>query len=100
MNIGKHTALVLFVAGYFLTTSAAYAASPQYPTAAGQPSATAKGTQEQHPVIREAIRQLEKVKSELQNQAAHDFQGHRENAIQHVDQAIKELNLALQSDKR
>jgi flavorubredoxin len=63
-----------------------------------QPHAIAKGP-EQHPVIQKAIQQLETVRNELQNQAAHDFQGHRENAIKHINQALQELNLALQVDK-
>ena len=63
-----------------------------------QPRAVAKGG-EQHPVIQKAIQQLQTVRSELQNQAAHDFQGHRENAIKHIDQALDELNKALQADQ-
>jgi hypothetical protein len=64
-----------------------------------QPHAIAKNG-EQHPVIQKAIQQLQTVKSELQNQAAHDFKGHRENAIKHIDQALDELNLALQVDTK
>lgn len=63
-------------------------------------TANAKGGPEQHPVIHKAIEQLETVKSELQNQAAHDFEGHRANAIKHIDEAINQLNLALQVDKK
>jgi DNA-binding FrmR family transcriptional regulator len=100
MKSCKHTALILLAATYFLTASMAYAASPQSPTASGQVPATARGTQEQHPVIRKALQQLEAVRNELQNKAAHDFQGHRENALKHVDEAIQELRLALQSDTK
>lgn len=107
MKSCKQTVLTTLVAGYFFTASMVYAASPQYPTTAGQhPTAsgqvppTARGTQEQHPVIHRALQQLENVRNELQNKAAHDFQGHRENAIKHVDEAIKELNLALESDRK
>lgn len=108
MKTCKYLALILFCGGYFLFGSMGYAASPpqypntagQHPYSTGQPSPTAKGSQEQHPVIHRALQQLENVRNELQNKAAHDFQGHREAAIKHVDEAIKELNMALQSDKK
>jgi hypothetical protein len=59
-----------------------------------------RGAREEHPVIEESIRQLEHVKDELEHKAAHDFKGHRVAAIKHVDQAVNELHLALESDKR
>lgn len=62
-----------------------------------QPHAIA--SPQQHPVIEKAIQQLETVRNELQNQAAHDFKGHREKALEHVNQALQELHLALQVDQ-
>lgn len=53
---------------------------------------------EAHPEIRQAQSLLERAKDRLQH-AAHDFQGHRVKAIQHIDEAQDELRLALQSDK-
>jgi hypothetical protein len=54
---------------------------------------------EQHPHIRGAIRELQEAKRELQT-AAHDFGGHREDALKAVDEAIHQLQLALQADKK
>jgi len=58
-----------------------------------------KAAREQHPHIRAAIQELREAKQELQT-AAHDFGGHRKEALESVDNAIKQLNLALQYDKK
>jgi hypothetical protein len=55
---------------------------------------------ERHPEIREALRQLRHAKETLARDAARDFQGHRKAAIEHIDQALGELEKALQSDKK
>ena len=49
---------------------------------------------ERHPHIRAAINELEQAKRELQT-AAHDFGGHRVQAIRAIDEAIKQLREAL-----
>jgi len=54
---------------------------------------------EQHPHIRAAIHELEEAKKELQT-AAHDFGGHRVEAIEAIDNALKQLRQALQYDKK
>ena len=54
---------------------------------------------ERHPEIRKAIRSLEQAKDYMQH-AAHDFGGHREEALRACDEAIKQLNEALKYDKR
>ena len=54
---------------------------------------------ERHPHIRGAIRELQEAKRELQT-ASHDFGGHREDAVKAVDEAIRQLQLALQYDKK
>lgn len=54
---------------------------------------------ERHPEIRAALRNLNQAKNNLQR-ATHDFGGHREKALDHVQQAINECNQALQDDKR
>jgi hypothetical protein len=54
---------------------------------------------ERHPHIKAAIRELGEAKQELEH-AAHDFGGHRVDAIGAVNAAIKQLNLALEHDKR
>lgn len=58
-----------------------------------------KAAAEQHPHILAAIQELKDAKHELQT-AAHDFGGHRVDAIAAVDNAVKQLQLALQYDKK
>jgi hypothetical protein len=58
-----------------------------------------KEGREQHPHIRAAIEELREAKRELQT-AAHDFGGHRKEALESVDNAIKRLDLALQYDRK
>jgi hypothetical protein len=53
---------------------------------------------EQHPEIRRAIADLERAKYAMEH-AAHDFGGHRVDAIQACDNAIAQLRLALQFDR-
>ena len=55
--------------------------------------------QEHHPEIRRAIAALEKAKTYMQN-AAHDFGGHREEALKQCDAAIAQLREALKYDKQ
>lgn len=57
------------------------------------------GGKERHPAIRAAINALEKAKVDLQH-AAHDFGGHRAEALKAVDYAIKQLHEALEYDKK
>lgn len=54
---------------------------------------------ERHPHIRAAIRELEQAKHELQT-ANHDFGGHRADALKACDEAIRQLQQALQYDKK
>ena len=54
---------------------------------------------ERHPNIRAAINALEKAKVDLEH-AAHDFGGHRAEALKAVDYAIKQLRQALEYDKK
>lgn len=58
-----------------------------------------KEGRERHPHIRSAIRELHEAKRELQT-AARDFGGHRADAVKACDEAIHQLQLALQSDKK
>ena len=67
----------------------------------GQAGGAAKMGQagrERHPVIRRAIAQLGAVKKNLNTEAASDFEGHRANPVEHIEQALAELRLALKSD--
>jgi hypothetical protein len=53
---------------------------------------------ERHPEIRKAITALERARYDLQH-AAHDFGGHRADALAATDKAIEQLRLALNYDK-
>jgi hypothetical protein len=66
---------------------------------AGQQGKMGKKGGERHPEMHEAMRQLRRAKETLQRDAAHDFAGHRMKAIEHIDQAMQEIEKGLQSDK-
>jgi ABC-type sugar transport system substrate-binding protein len=76
-----------------LAPAAATAAPTPKPAAAPVPPP------EPHPHIRAAIHELREAKRELQT-ASHDFGGHRAEAVEAVDNAIRQLEKALQSDKK
>ena len=67
--------------------------------AAYPPVVLEERAREPHPHIRGAIQELREAKQELQT-AAHDFGGHRVEAVEAVDNAIKQLQIALQYDKQ
>jgi hypothetical protein len=54
---------------------------------------------EPHPHIASAIVELQQARRELQT-AAHDFGGHRVDAIRAVDNAIKQLKVAQRFDRQ
>src|ERR1700753_2275979 len=54
---------------------------------------------ERHPEIRGAINALERARDDLQN-AAHDYHGHRAEALESVNRALEQLHLALECDRR
>jgi hypothetical protein len=74
-----------------MAPAAGLAANPNPAGAPPQNPPTQAAGQEKHPVMRKAIRQLENVKLELQNDAARDFDGHRANAVKQIDEAIEQL---------
>jgi hypothetical protein len=85
---------------FALTVTVPVVAQPSNPHSNFQPTAQERGERnERHPAIRAAIRSLEKAKDEMQH-AAHDFGGHRVDAIKACDEAIRQLQLALQYDKK
>jgi hypothetical protein len=61
--------------------------------------AGAAWTAERHPEIRAAQNHLMQAKGRLEH-ADHDFAGHRVKAIAHINEALEELRLALESDRR
>jgi len=52
-----------------------------------------------HPVIRESIEKVENARHDLVAYADRDFGGHRAKAVEHLDQALKELHLAMDFEK-
>jgi hypothetical protein len=50
---------------------------------------------ERHPEIQAALSALQNAKAHLQS-AAHDFQGHRVEAVRAVDEAIRQLQICMQ----
>ncbi len=86
------TAGLLMLSGAFII--------PQItPASAQTPIPAPRKGGERHPEIRKAMRNLEQAKNNLQN-AAHDFAGHREKAMDLTQQALAECKLALESDKK
>jgi len=84
------TAAGILAASLLVLAPAAHAQQPQGAQAQ-------KG--ERHPEIRRALHALERAKNDLEH-AAHDFGGHRAQALQLVNQAIDQLHQALQYDKK
>jgi hypothetical protein len=91
--VGGFAIVALVVA---LSLPAAAPAAP--PTPVPQPGAAAAPAPEPHPEIREAIGALRRAKEHLEH-AAHDFGGHRVDAIRATDEAIRQLQACLQYDK-
>jgi len=65
----------------------------------GQTQPKQAQVKEQHPAIRAAIKALEKAKYDLEH-AAHDFGGHRAEALEAVNRAIEQLRKALEYDRK
>lgn len=72
---------------------------PAAPAASALPATPAAATAaEPHPEIREALASLRRAKAHMEH-AAHDFGGHRVEAIEATNQAIKQLEICLKYDK-
>jgi hypothetical protein len=88
----------LVLAFAFIATAPAApnkANAPATPAATALPATpAATPAAEQHPEIREAIASLRHAKEHLEH-AAHDFGGHRVEAIRATDEAIRQLEICL-----
>jgi len=73
-------------------------ASSAVSAAAPQPIAEPAASPEPHPEIRMAIGSLRRAKAHLEV-AAHDFGGHRVEALKATEEAIHQLELCLKFDK-
>jgi len=91
----------LILAFAFITTAPAApnkAGVPATPGASALPATPAAVPAERHPEIREALESLRRAKEHMEH-AAHDFGGHRVEAIEATDRAMKQLELCLKYDK-
>jgi len=78
-----------------LTYSSLAQTTPAPTAPPGEPGGQQRPVRGRHPAIRAAIAALERAKADMQA-AAHDFGGHRVDAIAACDTAIAQLRLALQ----
>jgi len=103
LKILSLSALVIFALALSLSVTTT-PASPKAPAAAAVPAATPQpaaapaALPEPHPEIREAIASLRRAKEHLEH-GAHDFGGHRVEAIKATDEAIRQLEMCLKFDK-
>jgi hypothetical protein len=72
--------------------------APATPAASAVPASPAAVPAEKHPEIREALGALRRAKGHMEH-AAHDFGGHRVEAIEATNRAIEQLELCLKFDK-
>ena len=92
--------LVRFAVAIFIALAMSIPAIPQQssPTSNFLPQVPG-AHREHHPHIRAALRELQEAKQELKT-ADHDFGGHREDALKACDEAIRQLQQAMQYDKK
>ena len=104
LKILSLSALVIFALALCLsvtTTPAspkAPAAAAAVPAATPQPAATPAALPEPHPEIRQAIGALRIARAHLEH-AAHDFGGHRVEAIKAIDESLRQLQDCLKFDR-
>ncbi|HXX46123.1 MAG TPA: hypothetical protein VEJ38_15440 [Candidatus Acidoferrales bacterium] len=87
--------LVVLVALFFAL--AFPVSSPAAPPAPKPRPAVPAAAPADHPEIRDAIASLRRAREHL-NHAAHDYQGHRVDAIRAIDEAIRQLDICLKYD--
>lgn len=93
--------VALIFAFVFITSAPAAPKAPggkAIPPAASQPANTTADPAEPHPQIREALGALRRAKEHMEH-AAHDFGGHRVEALRATDEAIRQLEICLKYDK-
>jgi len=89
------TLVALFFALAFPTV---VPAAPPTPKPQPQPAAKpAAAVPQDHPEIRDAIESLRHAREHL-NHAAHDYHGHRADAIGAIDAAIRQLEICMKFD--
>jgi hypothetical protein len=103
LKILSLSSLVIFALALCLsvTTTPASPKAPAaaaVPAAAPQPAAAPAAVPEPHPEIWGAIGSLRKAKEHLEH-AAHDFGGHRVEAIKAIDESLHQLQDCLKYDR-
>jgi hypothetical protein len=98
----------LLAAATLLLAFALLSSTPAAPHKTNTPATTAANAlpatppaatpAEPHPQIREALAALRRAKEHMEH-AAHDFGGHRVEALKATDEAIRQLELCLKFDK-
>ncbi len=73
-------------------------ALPAVSLAQPAPSELARQRANNFPEMHEVRHKLNEAKRLLKQHAAHDFHGHKAKALNHIEQAIKEINLGIESD--
>ena len=91
-------ATLTLVLAFVATAPAASSHASALPAAAAQPAAAATPAAEPHPEIHEALGALRRAKEHMEH-AAHDFGGHRVEALRATDEAIRQLEICLKFDK-
>ena len=87
-----------FTIGTHAAPKANAAAPAAVAAAPAEPAPAAANPAERHPEIREAIESLRRAKEHLEH-AAHDFGGHRVEAIRATDAALHQLQECLKYDR-
>ena len=100
LKILSLSALVIFALALCLsvTTTPASPKAAAVPAATPQPAAAPAALPEPHPEIREAIGALRNARAHLEH-AAHDFGGHRVEAIKAIDESLHQLQECLKYDR-
>lgn len=82
-----------------LITTCCIAAGLLMPMTMNTTLSAAPFTHERHPEIVDALHSLQNAREHLEH-AAHDFGGHRKAALVAIDNAIAQLKVAMQYDRR
>lgn len=83
-------ATLLFTLAFPAAAAGPKAPAPPVPAA----PAVAPTPEPPHPQIKDALEAMRTAKHHLEG-AAHDFEGHRVKAIEHLDQAIREAEICM-----
>jgi len=83
---------VLFALAFPAAAAGPKAAAVPAPAVAPAPAPAAVAMPEPHPHIHEALEAMRAAKHHLES-AEHDFDGHRMEAIKHLDMAIHEAEI-------